>query len=196
MRNKQTYENTITSKLEALPLPDMADAIWSRIEIQLDTDMPTDDSGGSTPSPVSPTGIGLIGGSALFILAAGIISFFYFSRTDGNAETNSIELRPAQVDSVTLGYGSENPPPRNTPNLIVPITPKELPKDSTITNDSSNIISTVTIPPPVDSSQQLKDASITLTPKKDTVPPGRRSRGVKGITDDDYKIVPSKKDST
>ena len=51
MNNKQAYEITITSKLEALPLPDMEDAIWSRIEAQLDIDLPTDDGGGGTSAP-------------------------------------------------------------------------------------------------------------------------------------------------
>ena len=46
MRNKETYELTITSKLEALPLPNLEDAIWSRIEAQLDIDLPTDDGDG------------------------------------------------------------------------------------------------------------------------------------------------------
>ena len=45
MRKKETYEVTLTSKLEALPLPNLEHMIWSRIEAELDIDMPTDDGG-------------------------------------------------------------------------------------------------------------------------------------------------------
>src|SRR5215213_10042078 len=54
MNQKTTYEVTITSKLDQLPIPDLREAIWARIEGELDTDMP-DDDGGDTP-PSSPRG--------------------------------------------------------------------------------------------------------------------------------------------
>ena len=45
MKEKRAYEHIISGKLEALPVPDMEDIIWARIETRLDTDMPTDDGG-------------------------------------------------------------------------------------------------------------------------------------------------------
>ena len=58
MNERKAYEQTIKGKLEAIPLPDMEDAIWARIETQLDIDMPTDDGGGNAPSPNNPSGFG------------------------------------------------------------------------------------------------------------------------------------------
>jgi hypothetical protein len=202
MREKQTYENTITGKLEALPIPDMSDAIWSRIEAQLDIDLPTDDGGGNTPGPGSPFGFGWIGGSALLILVAGIISFFYFSNTNETAGTVPVQLRPPQADSIGLGYTATDPPPKNNPSITTPTDPGNHPPDSinAINNQnlgigSSKAITAVTNPTAVDTIQQAGTAPIALTPNKDSTPPGRRQRGVKGITDADYRIVP-KKDST
>ena len=195
MREKQTYENTITSKLEALPIPDMADAIWSRIEAQLDIDLPTDDGGGNTPGPGSPFGFGWLGGSALFILAAGVISFFFLANSDNKAGDTPVTLRPPQADSVGLGHSATDPPKQNNPNITIPLIPPNNPGDSALTNDTSNLITSVTVPPAIDSTKQSKDSLVTLVPKKDSVTPGRRQRGVKGISDADYRIVP-KKDST
>ena len=74
MNQKKAYEQIITGKLEALPLPDLADAIWARIETQLDIDMPEGDGGpGSGPS----SGGGWIGGAGLFVFVAALITIFF-----------------------------------------------------------------------------------------------------------------------
>ena len=88
MNQKKAYEQTIAVKLEAIPLPDMADAIWARIENQLDIDMPTDDGGGNS-TPDAPSGFGWIGGSVLFVFAVALVSFFIINNNNKNKQTIS-----------------------------------------------------------------------------------------------------------
>jgi len=110
MRNKETYELTITSKLEALPLPNLEDAIWSRIEAQLDIDLPSDDGdGGTTPTPGSPSGSWWLKGTGLFILAVAIISFFTLtkSKNENVPAQGSGEIIPRNFDSIVQA----KPPP-------------------------------------------------------------------------------------
>src|SRR4029078_7672549 len=85
MDQRHTYEQTITSKLDILPLPDMADAIWSRIEQQLDTDMPADD-GSNGPAPSSPTPKIFIGGSVFVILVV-LVRFFFLRKNNPQQQT-------------------------------------------------------------------------------------------------------------
>ena len=75
-----------------------------------------------------------------------------------------------------------------------------------VTNGNSgqliNIDSTANIPPPVtfgpinpDTSQKVTVAAPPPLGRPDTLKP-KKSRGVIGITDNDYRIVPVQKDST
>ena len=194
MKKKQAYEITITSKLEALPLPNLEDAIWSRIETQLDIDLPTDDGGGNTPAPKSPINFGWFGGVGLFCITAVLFSLFMLTQSKNREQsksTSSQEVTTGQVDSIS----DERPPPTaprgKSSNVVSP---------NITSNDSNNIV------PPIDSNvttnqavlSQPKDSSqvqlappVAIVPQKDSMPP-KRSRGVKGITDSDYRIVPKK----
>ncbi len=198
MRNKETYELTVTSKLEALPLPNLENAIWSRIEAQLDIDMPTDDGdGGNTPTPGSPSGSWWLKGTGLFILAVAIISFFTLtkSKNENVPASNSGEIIPSNSDSIA----QEKPPPdpiiQQTPTQIPPSITSDNSKDPVISIDSN--ASTTSIPPPIakDSQQVVNSPPVSFTPIRDSGTTKKKPRGVKGITDADYRIVPSKKDS-
>ena len=85
MDHKQAYEQIITGKLNALPLPDMADAIWSRIEDQLDIDMPEDDGGGNDPAP--PSGGSWPGRAGLFAFITAFITIFLIYKNNKKTET-------------------------------------------------------------------------------------------------------------
>ncbi|HEX2606857.1 MAG TPA: hypothetical protein VHK91_05735, partial [Flavisolibacter sp.] len=118
MHPKQAYEQTITSKLEALPVPDMADAIWARIEAQLDLDMPTDDGGGN---PSSPSGGGWAGKASLFaVIAAIVIVYFLRSRTE---HPDTFDPAPAAVPGATRklpGQPASGPAPSGAQKRITP----------------------------------------------------------------------------
>ena len=194
MNNKQAYEITITSKLEALPLPDMEDAIWSRIEAQLDIDLPTDDGGGGTSAPKSPINFGWFGGAGLFCITAVLISLFTLTQSkdrERSESTTSEEIKTGRVDSTSADASPPTTPPRKPPNTV---------SSNTTSNDANNAIvpldsnATTNLPLPSltrDSSQVQLPPPVAIVPQKDTTPP-KRSRGVKGISDSDYRIVPKK----
>ncbi len=199
MRNKETYEITVTSKLETLPLPNLEDAIWSRIEAQLDIDLPTDDgNGGNTPAPGSPSGSWWLKGTSLFILAVAIISFFTLtkSKNENVPAQGSGEIIQSHIDSVAQEKPPPNPNIRQTPIPASPNITSNNSKDPVIQVDSNS--STNLVPPPItkDSLQVVNSPPVGFTPIRDSGTTKKKSRGVKGITDSDYKIVPSKKDSS
>ena len=87
MNQKTAYEQIITGKLHALPVPDMADAIWARIETQLDLDMPQTDPPPTNP-PGTPSGGIILGGiSIVFVIA--LITYLFFKKETNNQPTSS-----------------------------------------------------------------------------------------------------------
>src|SRR5215203_5122305 len=106
MHQKAGYEITITEKLEQLSVPDMVDAIWARIETQLDIDMPPDE--GPSEPPATPRSGGWIG--TIFIAA--IVAIIYFTNVKNNNDNNNLPVIPA-TPAIISAPGSENdkPPP-------------------------------------------------------------------------------------
>ena len=202
MNQKTTYEVTITSKLDQLPIPDLRDAIWARIEGELDADLPTDD-GGDTP-PSAPRG-----GKALQFALPGIvvilIALFLIKNNKQNPAPNEIpSTQPAtQTNSATP---TASPPPVDTkaviqnnespvvyPGTNIPIS------TAPIQTDSVSAPMTDIIPPVTDNTNQqpepLVQAPLTQQPPRtDSVV--KKKRGVSGITDNDYRITPVKPDSS
>ncbi len=240
MNQLKAYEITIKGKLEAIPLPDMEDAIWARIEAQLDTDMPTDD-GNNGPFD-SPSGPWILGSSILAFLLT-LITLYYTQKdpdnssagtenqnntfqnsvqTDGAGPPGSnIEIQPVSPanstgdlpvnkasssqqdlqpglngqqsfvpgsnvqESATQENGLQNLPGSNIQQNPVPglnVLPDILSSDQTV------IQSTPAVDLPKDQTQN----GAVKPPLKDSVLPGKKSRGVKGVTDSDYRIVPKK----
>jgi hypothetical protein len=68
-----------------------------------------------------------------------------------------------------------------------------------INKSSEDSATNITTPPvllPPDSVQQTTVVPLPSLPIADTIQSKRKTRGVTGITDNDYRIVPAKKDST
>ncbi len=198
MNPLQAYELTIKGKLEAIPLPDMEDAIWARISARLDTDMPTDDDNGGGPASGIPPRT-WIGGGALLVFLISLISIFY-NRSSKEDSPSLIPSTSNENPAVTIESNDVSPPGNAAEqNVVRPqviqedqstevAIPQSLPlptapdiglRDSAAEDFAAPIISPPVNPPPL---------------AKDSVVPGKKPRGVKGITDNDYKIVP-KKDS-
>lgn len=188
MNQKKAYEQTIAVKLEAIPLPDMADAIWARIENQLDIDMPTDEGGGNS-TPDAPSGFGWIGGSALFVFTVALVSFFIFNN-------NKQSISP-----VTNSNSTQNDSAFNKPSVPDPVTVQTPAAATSIHKTVNNpalsgadsLYQQQVVQPTADSMQQLSKTPALNLPSQDTTPPKKRTRGVSGITDQDYRIEPVNK---
>jgi hypothetical protein len=194
MDHKKAYEQTIAAKLETLPLPDMADAIWSRIETRLDADMPADDGGGNESG--SPSGGGWLGSIGLFVFIAAFVPIFLRYKNNKKPE---LLFQPQQ----TTRPVQAPPLPANTNSIKrEERTKTETPLSQTHSINDVNIksadsISNIAMPPILlsDSVQQTTIIPPPTLPTADTIQPPKKRRGVTGITDNDYRIVPVKKDS-
>lgn len=204
MNRKTTYELKITDKLQELPLPDLEDAIWARIERTLDTDMPTDDGGGDS-GPDTPFGGGGATGVGSFVFSlffvAAVTAFIIYKTakpsTEGPAPDNTpaFELRAPSNTNEQPPPGSTALPPNNTPVRTTAPGPAA--------GDSALGTPLVTIPPPVAADTTAGTNPIvvvqqppvsTITTPTDTTGGKKKTRGAV-VNPDDYRIVP-KKDST
>jgi hypothetical protein len=194
MDHKQAYEQIIAGKLNALPLPDMADAIWSRIEAQLDIELPEDNGGGNDPAP--PSGGGWLGRAGLFVFIAAFVTIFLIYKNNKKIETLAHPRQttqpaptPTSIKKVTKsnedGKGRERPLQQN--GSADPVA------DNSI--DSAFALPVTVIPPGPDSVQQTTLVQPSPLPAADSLQLKKNPRGVPGITDNDYRIVPAKKDS-
>jgi hypothetical protein len=194
MDQRLKYEETISSKLAALPLPDMADAIWSRIETQLDIDMPTDDGPSGNNGPQSPMPRIIIGGS-VFIIIIAFISIFLFPK---NKSQNQLQIQDSPSPEISNGQIIKPPgEQKNNSQLLInqvkqpgnalPVVLNNI-ADSSFANQ---IVDSNKVLPNILAQNPLPDLPKTV----DSVQQGKKKRGVSGITDNDYRIVP-KKDSS
>jgi hypothetical protein len=194
MNIKAPYELTITEKLEQLSVPDAVDAIWARIEATLDLEMPTDEGPGDPP-PGSPAGPGFWVGTIFLAALVAVIYFVNNRRTPSEDESKLLRETPALIQSP--GNNREQPPPpqsvgrssrANTPRIADSVTstpveanPPAEPGIDVLLPAVDSQSATPTIPAPVINKNI-----------QDTVP--KKSRGVKGIKDADYRIEPAKKE--
>lgn len=209
MNNLTPYEILIAQKTEQVVVPDMADSIWASIEAGLDAG-PGPGDGNSGPSKTPPVK-GLPGAGnvvTIVTVAAMAIALTWLltrNKKDAPVKTEQPSVSPATqipppvTDSNQSNYQSI---PRNV--FMRPIIDKDsvssadnqsLPAIDTSANlimpplnkpDSAFVLKTDKLPVMVDSS--IFKPSVLPSPKK--------PKGVKGISNDDYKIISGKKDST
>ena len=197
MNKKTAYEVTITGKLKELPLPDnMEDVIWARIKTQLDEDMPTDDGGESPDVPSGGGGWYWSAGSVLFMAALTAV-FFLTKKPTPNQQT---PLFPQTIQTATplpaVEQNSDPPPPSPPPNnALPPVTPGgNLPLVtsplSTPLTGAAPAVPIAGLPMP----DSLRQTTVLSRPPLllDTTAARKKPRGVSGITDNDYRIVPEK----
>ncbi|ULQ52711.1 hypothetical protein [Flavihumibacter fluvii] len=201
MNKKQPYELTITEKLEQLTVPDMVDAIWARIETQLDIDMPTDD--GPPEPPTTPTTGPGKWISAVFFIALITILFTQFYNRQKNKD---ISIDQPVINIPNTPVGNDPKPLNNSPGNISG--GKKAVKNNkggpALLSDPDS--TTVNNAVPENTVVVVDDSNRAVQPNtgSDIGPPAalenkgdsikKKSRGVKGINDGDYRIVP-KKDS-
>ena len=190
MNKQMTYEITIKNKLEGIPVPDLSEMIWARIENELDAD-PGDSGDNNPPSPSSPTGGIILGGTALLFIMA--LTFYFLNKKPNDIpKIEKVQTTlPVQNNQPNLPGTNDNVQPYIKPdnniteNVSGTRAPVEVPVTSqTAVNDSM----------PVPDIVRGNEIPITLPKTMDTIPP-KKTRGVSGITNDDYKIVPKKNSS-
>jgi hypothetical protein len=198
MNQKTTYEVTITSKLNQLPIPDLREAIWARIEGELDADMPTDD-GGDTP-PSSPHG-----GKMLLYALPGIVviivALFLIKPSKQNPKPNNIPTTTPTTKAIIAPTAS--PPPVDTKTVIpykrdpVVYPGTNAPISSMPNRTDSASVPVTDIPPVTDNTNQQAPPLVQAPqPQKTDSVVQKKKRGVSGITNDDYRITPVKPDSS
>lgn len=181
-----TYEQTIANKRDGIEVPDMADAIWGRIEAVLDVEMPEP----ATPPPVQ--GTPFYKRPAVWIISAGIlaiiIAVFILSKDKtAPAENNQPQhtVPTTKPDTIQQYFKPPDDPPK-------PAT-----KKSTKTIIQPHIIDTATHNPFIiaEDSVLKKPPIIIAPPARLTIPPldvkQRPKYGV-DVSDSEYlfKIKP------
>jgi hypothetical protein len=203
MNQKTTYELKITDKLQELPLPDLQDAIWARIERTLDSDMPTDDGGGDS-GPGTPFGGGGATGVGAFVFSlffvAAVTAFIIFKTAKPSSQGPAPDNTPA-FELRAPSNQNEQPPPGSTA-LPRNNAPARTANPAPVAGDSALGTPLVATPPPgatdttaganSTAAVQQPPVSTIFTPV-DTTGVKKKTRGAV-VNPDDYRIVP-KKDS-
>jgi hypothetical protein len=195
------YEQLMAAKLDQITVPDMSDAVWAGIEEQLDA--PPGEPGAGDGS-----GFKVSGWWGLFAVAVVVgLLFWYFGRKGvvSSPPSRALPTQQAPVREDSVGPAeSVRPGPvgsrKPAGGKSIPVVPvdslsfQKTPVDSALADSS---VRQVAPPVKVDSGFQqrnrpaLPDADLYTTPP--VLPPGgRKHKGVKGITDDDYKISAGK----
>jgi hypothetical protein len=199
MEHRPAYEQLISGKLELLPVPDMADAIWARIERQLDIDLPTD-GGNNGPVPTKPSGPGALGwGLSIFVVA--LITAFLLYKKEPQTGKPANQNLPAATEQIQQPAQNTTAPP--LPGRTTGTTNTEVrkePANQPLNPAPDSIVQQPVVSAPLhapDSVKTLPAEPLVKAPTAaDSVQTSRKKRGVSGITDADYRIVPTKKDSS
>ena len=194
MSDKFPYELLISQKLAVLPVPDLADAIWNRIEARLDVELPPDGNDSQPDPPSTPLDTWKGAGFSIVIIA------IIFLLTRLNEKPSAEQSIPAVAEPTIITSPRRNAPEPVPRNATVPATQTfkspELPVAPPAV-DSAFSAPTPVVTAAVDSARTVP-APIILTPalfpppEKDTVV--KKPRGVQGVGRDDYRIEPKKKD--
>lgn len=197
MNEYTQYDLIMAEKLQTLPVPDLADAIWVRIERQLDIDMPATGDGDDLPAP--PAGSGWMGGIILSVVAgAFVLAFLWMKKEDSKAVPQPLPV-PAGQEEMLPVLQPADPAKRATEKNAV-FRPPGIPLVSTPDSTTS----------PGQPAEEQVALPVNRQPGPypvvaDSLPPAqgiqdtvvtrpKPRRGVTGINRDDYRIVP-KKDS-
>lgn len=205
MNQPTTYEQLIAVKLQELSAPAKIDAIWARIEQQLDVEMPTDESGPTDTGASSNPGFFFPGSKFLYVFLAAVAGVYFLTRpyTIQNEAAEINDQQPYEIiDSVNA---VSNPIKKSDSEIIftdkadMSVADEAIPNDSTSVDISEPISNQIIIkepesiiqPPVSNLVNEIKKSPILIIP--DTTV--KKGRGVKGINLSDYKIAPVKKDN-
>jgi hypothetical protein len=208
------YEQLLADKVQQVPVPDMADSIWAAIEQELDKGTPGDDGGNQPSSPKGGGGSPLPGLYAYItggIVIGAILLTYVLTNTKKETTTNepsptiiipqesiqrdidkdSTAALPVKNNPASVFYNDVRKPDSNT--VLSPFQQTSPLFDSLLNQQAGRIQN--------DSAGNKINSLVNTVTKPDSIAidkgvPPKKSKGVKGITDDDYKIRTEKKDST
>jgi len=198
VNNTTPYEQLMAAKLDQVPVPDMADSIWAGIELQLN-------AGAGVPAkkPVPKFKAWVWYGAIVVTIVTTVVlvwlRYTHIRRTQDNTpkQTQPVIQQPRPVtDSVTLPG-----PVKEKSILPAPVNKR---KDSPSIKDSAaNVIDSAVrqrLSPTVADTPVIQNGRMVVPPllvdsinTKPLIP--QKQKGVKGIGENDYKIV-AEKDST
>ena len=195
MDERLQYEQLIGGKLQSLPVPDMQDAIWARVKAQLDIDLPSDDTDDESLSQ-PPKGPGSIGWGFSVVIIALVSTFLILKNKPRVKDETNNRIRTEQVTSPAVQ--NTGPPegknvrskktaaPVDSPTNGVPA----IVKDSPAIGDFS-VVDNLS----VDSAKTKTPNGLVITApqKTDSATLLKKGRGMKGLNDSDYRIVPKTK---
>jgi len=190
MSQPTTYEQLIARKLQDLSAPEQADAIWSTIEHQLNIEMPVNGSGsGGLDNPGW-----WIGGGSLFTIFVAALTYIFVSKQNLETERNLNET-PApthyqQPIKTTKDSTSQSLLPLKTRSKQ----PEAASPAGEIKEELRDSSSTISIPQSLPAPAVIQDAATSLPPA-DSVVTRKKPRGVRGINDADYRLVPAPKNN-
>lgn len=173
-----TYEQTIAELKDGIEIPDMADAIWGRIESALEVEMPVNDT------PAAP-GKPFIKNPAVWVISAGviaiIIALFLLSRNRRTAQ-------PPQRDLPQQTKPTIKPDTIMKQGFKPPDTKKPGPEKNTSTTVQTHVADTATRSPFINEKPDslLKASPVIITPPVIKMPPP-------GMTNPSIDIKPPKK---
>ncbi|MDR6568734.1 hypothetical protein [Chitinophaga ginsengisegetis] len=190
MNTNTPYEQLIATKLNQVPVPDMADSIWTSIEMQLDavTEVPDKKT---TPKFKGKGWYGFAG------LTVAVTALWWYSSYTNHTQKivtpqkdSSVTEMPSPAKNIPIWIDSPEkkiipvmPAPVKTDSISLEETPGNhtnmdsvaerifplIKLDSSSHNNANPLVDSISIPPPI-----------------------KKARGVKGISSDDYKISAEK----
>jgi hypothetical protein len=204
VNQRTSYEILISEKAAQCTLPDMADNIWSAIDAGLQA--APGNTNNNDPGQLNTTshaGKWLGWGKLSLFISGGLVAIIIMvvvllhnSSKNNNRnypvqpEHQSSPVKPAKdslnLDSVETKKTKPALSPTRKNTIVAGPDSTGTKKDSLI---NTPIINSPVVDPVITSPQKQPDSSTTS-------PLIKKPRGVRGISPDDYKIIPFKKDST
>lgn len=193
MNTNTPYEHLIAAKLEQVPVPDMADSIWASIEAQLDAPVEIPDQK-TTPKIKGKGWYGFAG------ITVAVTALWWYTNHSNHSQKNTTpqqipavpEIPAPVMDSPAL---KENIQKKTIPFPTAPvkndsILQEETPRPGILRDSVAERVFPLFKP---DSSFWRYDKTpLPAIDSVNTAPLPKKPKGVRGISDSDYKISAGK----
>jgi hypothetical protein len=190
------YEQQIAEQMQLVPAPDMQDAVWARIEAMLDADIHLEEN--NTPQKIE----GHKNFNSSLALTAGIIILSILVTLVINRKQKSknfIKQKPSiTVPRQPVTIDKQEQELQNKPKMLPEAKQIHMKKNYAVIKKINSLFQ---VPPAESNIDEFKKPDsilrVKLPPlalqKKDSIM--KKPKGVKGISDSDYRFTMPKKDS-
>lgn len=195
MNNSASYEKLIAQKIKQLPLPDRVDEIWATIECELDVP-----ETGTTQDVPTWRSMWVKWSLSTLVVAAVLIWLLLHNKQAIQKDEPLPKVMPEKEKGFLVADTNANEVLKNKED-------KTIIKSFSDTKDTNQYINTETrtdsvieiLVPSVSSDSVTVEKINNLLPVVDSVlsiPPTNKPKGVKGISNKDYRVESNIKDST